>query len=695
MLRGYNLENASTWLKLGKQKNHKPTDLHYRFIAESHAKVGQIGSEVFISYSRADSDFSRKLNEQLQLSGKTTWFDQESIASSADFEDEIFKGIMVSDNFLFIISPDSVASPYCEAEVEFAEKNNKRIVTILLKATDTETIPKALSTVQWIDFEKRSFSSAYSELLRTVDIDRNYVKKHTKYAQLAQDWSNQNRATAYLLKGLAYTLAQEWLMTACGIDEEDHESFDIKKVDINQIKKNPPPTQLQLTFVSESKKNIDKENQIEKKQQEKLLFLERDQQLKEKRFISAVIVGIIMVGIAIWGLWQNYLSRVETTKVPEQKESTLKVLLEFVPNSTSNVYDFATHKALSYRLMDNYAEAIKFISLAKFAEDRPDSIDIQLLDTAISKLELCIDLLPKTIESYENLELNKTTDLCNDMLELNPESRFATFIKEWSKPFDKQAMCFVEGGTFTIGNKHGRFNERHTYDVTIDDFYISKYEVSNAQYARFLNEYFKHRTKDKDILDSLILLKGRYMGEKCRVYFKDSRFRVQNGYETHPVIYVSWYGANRFCEFYNLKLASEAQWEYAARGGNLSEDFEFSGSNNIEKVGWFGVTIHDSISESLAAAYRPGTKPIGMKYCNELGIHDLSGNAMEWCRDFYRGKYNIKDTLNPSGPKNGIEAVLRGGSWHNPSNYCRNTDRRAYNKIARYAFVGFRYVAEK
>jgi len=191
LLRGHKLENAETWLKISKRKDIKATDLHSEFINESQAKSGMLGSDVFISYSRNDGDFARKLNNDLQFSGKTTWFDQESIASSADFQAEINRGIESSNNFLFIISPDSVTSQFCYEEVEHARKLNKKFVTILLRDTESNKIPDALSSVQWIDFQNSEYHSAYSELLRTVDLDREHVQKHTKYSQSALEWNTR------------------------------------------------------------------------------------------------------------------------------------------------------------------------------------------------------------------------------------------------------------------------------------------------------------------------------------------------------------------------------------------------------------------------------------------------------------------------------------------------------------------------
>src|SRR4028119_300381 len=130
LLRGYNLRSAEAWLKVAKTRTqHPPTPLQEEFITESLRQPPAESLDVFVSYSRADSDFARKLNDALQMQGKTTWFDQESIASGTDFQQEIYRGIKACDNFLFILSPRSVNSPYCADEVEYAASLNKRFVT--------------------------------------------------------------------------------------------------------------------------------------------------------------------------------------------------------------------------------------------------------------------------------------------------------------------------------------------------------------------------------------------------------------------------------------------------------------------------------------------------------------------------------------------------------------------------------------
>lgn len=248
LLRGYNLQNALTWLRLGKQrKDCPPTKLHEEFIETSAAKAGKLGSEVFISYSRKDGDFARKLNEDLQAHGLTTWFDQESIASGADFEAEIFNGIAASDNFLFILSPDSLNSDFCEREVKHAASFNKRVVTVRTRDVEGVEQPEALRQVQWIDFLESDFHSAFSELIRTLDMDSEHVHRHTKLTQVALEWEEQAENEDVLLRGSELVIAEAWLKKA---EKEE---------------KKPAPTALQTRFIQAAQEKREEEQRQSKR----------------------------------------------------------------------------------------------------------------------------------------------------------------------------------------------------------------------------------------------------------------------------------------------------------------------------------------------------------------------------------------------------------------------------------------------
>ena len=318
LLRGYNLQNARIWFKQGMQRAiHQPTTLHDEFISESTAKSGQLNTEVFVSYSRKDSDFSRKLNDALQVYGKTTWFDQESIAEGTDFQREIYKGIEGADNFLFIISPDAIKSEFCVDEVEYAARLNKRFIPLLYRPT-SEEIPPQLAAVQWVNFERGAvdFETAFSQLVRTLDTDREYVHQHTKWSQRAQEWDDKERSNDLFLRGSEFALAEAWLINA----EEE--------------KKQPAPTELQKIYIDQSRQAILAAEQAEKERQTKILRLEQERakeaearlgeqkrSMKRQRIllVAVSIALFVAIGVGYYALQQKALAEEQTKIALDQK----------------------------------------------------------------------------------------------------------------------------------------------------------------------------------------------------------------------------------------------------------------------------------------------------------------------------------------------------------------------------------------
>ena len=127
------------------------------------------------------------------------------------------------------------------------------------------------------------------------------------------------------------------------------------------------------------------------------------------------------------------------------------------------------------------------------------------------------------------------------------------------------------------------------------------------------------------------------------------------------------------------RLPTEAEWEYSARGGEKSRDYEYAGSNKLNEVGWFRDNSHEE------------TKPVGLKLENELGIYDMSGNVWEWCSDRY-GRYDKAAVINPTGAVEGQDRVLRGGTWIDDARLCPLTYRYGNLPAYRYLNIGFRLV---
>lgn len=256
--------------------------------------------------------------------------------------------------------------------------------------------------------------------------------------------------------------------------------------------------------------------------------------------------------------------------------------------------------------------------------------------------------------------------------------------KRTQKP---DSMVFIKGGTFEMGSKDGgMMGEGFIHTVELSDFYISKYEVTNLEYAKFLNAYGSNLVKS-----------GAYQGEKMIYEYKwglkkeGSKWIPESGYENHPVVYVTWYGAIEYCKYYGGRLPTEAEWEYVARGGQQMKGYKYAGSDNLEEVAWY-----KNNSKTVGIEDKNyGSHAIGGKKENELELYDMSGNVYEWCADWYLPDYySNSPQTNPKGPEKSSHVVIRGGSWQEIDWYCRNAIRSNY-KPSRYRNdLGFRMASE-
>jgi len=232
-----------------------------------------------------------------------------------------------------------------------------------------------------------------------------------------------------------------------------------------------------------------------------------------------------------------------------------------------------------------------------------------------------------------------------------------------------EGMVFVQGGTFLMGDHYneGYSDELPTHNVTVSSFSISQYEVTQGEYQTIMG--------NNPAYD----------------------YGVGNNY---PVYYVSWYDAVAYCNARSAaeglipcysddgdditcdwnangyRLPTEAEWEYAARGGQSSTgDWHYSGSDYIGDVAVYNDTI--------------GSSPVGTKNPNDLNIYDMSGNVWEWCWDWY-GNYSSTDQTNPQGAASGSFRVLRGGCWSYYPGNGRVAGRSHTSPSGSYTLLGFR-----
>jgi serine/threonine protein kinase len=299
--------------------------------------------------------------------------------------------------------------------------------------------------------------------------------------------------------------------------------------------------------------------------------------------------------------------------------------------------------------------------------------------------------------TFMNIIPNKEYIISVDSKIEHSEDYFVRINKNESKliKIDKfqqvsKEMVFVKGGKFDMGILDRDADEGPVHSVQLDSFYMGRHSVSQQEYEEIMGKN-PSSFQAEDVLESGLLGIGRKV-EKTTI-------------PKNPVESVSWYDAVEFCNKKSQKegltqcysgtglnikcdykangyrLPTEAEWEYAARGGKISNKFEYSGSDNVDDVAW-----HEGNSHKR-------THQIETKLSNELAIYDMSGNVWEWCNDWYnKNYYKISQIENPKGPDGGKHRILRGGAWNYHRIICRITYRNYYNPLSSFKYFGFRLV---
>ncbi len=257
--------------------------------------------------------------------------------------------------------------------------------------------------------------------------------------------------------------------------------------------------------------------------------------------------------------------------------------------------------------------------------------------------------------------------------------------------FAQQDMILVEGGKFMMGRNSSvdkvsgvEFkSELPRHKVIVNSFYIGKYEVTVKEYKEFVNETGHPMPSPPD---------SAWFAEHpdTKMFYPLSKTQWWGWKDNYPIHNINWFDAVKYCNWKSKKeglqevykfvsksevkwdltangyrLPTEAEWEYAARGGNKSKGYIYAGSNKPDEVAWYDVTSN-----------LKGPAQVGTKKPNELGIYDMSGNVWEWCNDYYSASYYQRSPeKNPQGPEENIYRALRSGGWHYREELARIADR--------------------
>ena len=216
-------------------------------------------------------------------------------------------------------------------------------------------------------------------------------------------------------------------------------------------------------------------------------------------------------------------------------------------------------------------------------------------------------------------------------------------------------MVAVAGGEFRMGSDDGEGDEMPVHDVTLSDYYIGETEVTQALWEAVMGSnpsYFKGSDNPVECVSY----------DECITFVKKLNEKLK--------------ASGQLPAGREFRLSTEAEWEFAARGGNFSRGYQYSGSNTLSSVAWYGERTGS-------------THPVKQKQANELGLYDMSGNVWEWCYDRY-GDYSSSSQTNPKGPSTGSSRVLRGGSWSGNAQCCRVARRFNCSPDYRTYYYGLR-----
>ncbi len=612
-----------------------------------------MANEIFISYKREDLEKVKAIKTELDevLKGEHCWMDLDGIESGNRVsQDKINKAIEESTVFLFMMSKSSVVSDIClqelmKANQEYAKDGNKHLVLVKIDP-DYEMIgmfKMMFGNRNIINFDDKN---QHDKLIRDLrkwllfSEDDDFPEMRKRVEELKYDY--------YLLlaKQEAIEIEIRDKQKLLGKTEIDC-SVCGKKNDIDSrycqqcgnILTFFPPHSFEENRLKLIRLNW-KSNQEVGSYRSLLASLENEKKNKENQMKSKE------------SLLQSKDTEIQNLcqQLEEEKKQSSSMQSSLERELKKSQTDYVTLKQKYDEESKAYSELKK-----KMEEIKEEEKKIKEEEKKIKEEEKEIKEEEKKIKEEEKKkkEEEKKKKEEKEAKRLAAEEEKKKYVKEFTVNGVSFNMIPVEGGTFQMGatseqGSDAYSDEKPVHSVTLSDFMIGETEVTQELWKAVMGNN-----------------PSKFKGTK------------------NPVECVSWNDCKVFIGKLNsltgkdFRLPTEAEWEFAARGGNKSGLFKYSGSNEIDKVAWYQGNSNN-------------THPVGKKNANELGLYDMSGNVWEWCEDWY-GDYSSSPQTNPKGPNDGSDRVIRGGSWSSFSAwYCRVPYRNNRTQDVRCNILGLR-----
>ncbi len=350
------------------------------------------------------------------------------------------------------------------------------------------------------------------------------------------------------------------------------------------------------------------------------------------------------------------------TPVPEQPKAEEKIAVkveEKTPDSEVKPKEVAASKPIS-------KEETPLEEKEILVKEEPVKVEKQDVEEAVKT--------PESIKE-EILKEKKPEPVIKEVIEEIPEVPVEDIMLVNDIPLktapEIENMIYVQGGCFNMGSHFGSKDELPVHKVCLDDFYIGKYEVTIEEYTEFLNGIACNPDGIKD--------NQKLVSIGTKIKYENGIFVFDLKHAKLPAETITWYGAKAYAEWAGGRLPTEAEWEFAARGGLKMKHTLYAGSDSI-----YDISMYARNSGNRA-------HNVGSKAANELGIFDMSGNAYEWVEDRYHKEYYKKSPEeNPQGSPYGQLRVMRGGSFGAKASDCRVANRYKYMPANSMYFFGFR-----